>query len=273
MSVSRRLLPAALALASLTPVSAAPNWANVPAKTVTLFYPGRTSFEWLTTPAKHIGAVKVRDGRACAACHTGQERSLGDAAGKKNEPEPIAGKPAVITTKVQFARDAQNLYIHLEFSDAGQPDANMGKAAASVAMMLGGEGTGCWAACHDDSLGMASGGSRTMYLGHGTAPEPPAALEYWRVELGAKPAVSNGTVLDRRAEKKSIVTAEATRNGTMWLVTMTRKLAAGTVAIAPGRRYTVAFAIDAGHTAKRFHYVSFERSLVLDSGVADFVAK
>ena len=27
-----------------------------------------------------------------------------------------------------------------------------------------------------------------------------------------------------------------------------------------------------GHTAKRFHYVSFERSLVLDQGSADFVA-
>jgi hypothetical protein len=38
-------------------------------------------------------------------------------------------------------------------------------------------------------------------------------------------------------------------------------------------RYSVAFAIHAGHTARRFHYVSFERSMVLDAGAAGFIAK
>ena len=33
-----------------------------------------------------------------------------------------------------------------------------------------------------------------------------------------------------------------------------------------------AFAIHAGHTAHRFHYVSYERSLMLNSGTADLVA-
>ena len=39
----------------------------------------------------------------------------------------------------------------------------------------------------------------------------------------------------------------------------------------PGKTYNLGFAIHAGRTAKRFHYVSFERTLVLDSGMADFV--
>jgi len=56
---------------------------------------------------------------------------------------------------------------------------------------------------------------------------------------------------------------------------LSRKLNAGAgfVALVPGKHYTVAFAIHSGHTSKRFHYVSFERSLVLDQGSADFVVK
>ena len=42
--------------------------------------------------------------------------------------------------------------------------------------------------------------------------------------------------------------------------------------IAPGKTFTLGFALHAGHTAKRFHYVSFERTLMLDDGSADFVA-
>jgi len=305
MIVSRLMLSAALGMGMFAAAGAAPNWAVVPAKSVTLFYPGQTSLEWLMTPADHKGADKFRAGTTCISCHTGLERPMGDtiASGKKNEPAPIPGKPGSIAAKVQFAHDAQNLYVHLEFSDAGQPDAKMSKSAAAVAMMLDGGGVpeaaraGCWAACHDDSAGMASAGTsaRTMYLGKtraqlsrhggGDTLKPAAELttlraggytfEYWLVQLdpARKPVASNGTVFDKRAPTKTIVTADATRTGTTWSVTLARKLKAGVVPLAPGKRYTVAFAIDAGHAAKRFHYVSFERSLVLDQGVADFVAK
>jgi len=36
--------------------------------------------------------------------------------------------------------------------------------------------------------------------------------------------------------------------------------------------YYVGFAIHSGHTAHRFHYVSYERTLAINSGAADFVA-
>ncbi|HUO97165.1 MAG TPA: ethylbenzene dehydrogenase-related protein [Rhizomicrobium sp.] len=305
MTVSRLMLSAVAGLATLGCAAAAPDWATVPAKTITLFAPGQTSLEWLMSPAEHKGADKFRAGTTCVSCHTGQERPMGMtiSSGKKNEGAPIPDKPGFIDAKVQVAHDAQNLYVRVEFADTGQPDAKMAKPTASVAMMLAGEGlpeaarAGCWAGCHDDSAGMPSAGAsaRTMYLGKtraqlsrrggGDALKPQAELtslrtagytfEYWLVQLdlNAKPAASSGTVFDKRAEGKTAIVAEANRAGSTWSVTLTRKLNAGTVTLAPGKRYAVAFAIDAGHTAKRFHYVSFERSLVLDQGVADFVAK
>ena len=44
-------------------------------------------------------------------------------------------------------------------------------------------------------------------------------------------------------------------------------------AFVPGKTYTLGFSVHAGHTARRFHYVSLEKTLVLDSGKADFVAQ
>jgi hypothetical protein len=297
-----RLIPAVF-LASIAGAAAAPNWAKIPAKPITLYYPGQTSLEWLMTPPDHKGADRFRGGSTCISCHMGQERVLGPvaASGKKYEPAPIKGKPGTLDAKVQFAHDAQNLYVRIEFSDAGQPDAKMDKAAAKVAMMLDGGGVpeaaraGCWAMCHDDAATMpsAKGGARTMYLGKtraqmtrqggGDALKPAGdlsrlktvgyGLEYWLASMGPAATATNGTVFDMRRETKTVVKAEAGRKGTMWTVVLTRKLSAGAVALVKGKKYTVAFAIDAGHTAKRFHYVSFERSLVLDQGAADFVAK
>jgi cytochrome c-type protein NapC len=297
-----RLVPAAF-LASFAAAAAAPNWTQVPAKTITLFTPGQTSLEWIMTPGDHKGADRFRTGKDCISCHIGQERALGavTASGKKYELTPIKGKPGTLDAKLQFAHDAQNLYVRVEFSDAGQPDAKMDKAAAKVAMMLDGGGTpeaaraGCWAMCHDDSTAMPSarGASRTMYLGKtraqmtrqggGDGLKPAGelsklkaggyGLEYWEASLGTAPVATNGVIFDKRQETRPVVTAEASHKGAIWTVVLSRKLSAGTVTVTPGKKYAVAFAIDAGHTAKRFHYVSFERSLVLDQGSADFIAR
>jgi len=298
-----RAMPmAALFLASIAGAAAAPNWTTVPAKTITLFYPGQYSLELALTPAEHKGADRFRGGKNCASCHAGEEKVIGDTivAGKHETAQP-RGKPGSIAAKVQFARDAQTLYVRLEFSDAGQPDAKMDKAAVKVAMMLAeapeAARAGCWAMCHDDSASMpgAKDAARTMYLGKtrakltrqggGDALKPAGelarlkagggVLEYWQTALnpGAAPVAVNGTVFDQRRQTKTIVTAEAKRSGAVWTVILSRKLMAGSVNLAPGKRYTVGFAIDAGHTAKRFHYVSFERSLLLGQGVADFIAK
>jgi cytochrome c-type protein NapC len=42
--------------------------------------------------------------------------------------------------------------------------------------------------------------------------------------------------------------------------------------IVAGRTYTVGFALHDDYADHRHHYVSFEHTLVLDAGAADFVA-
>lgn len=311
MKFPEKALVVAVGLASALSLStavAAPNWSGVPAKDVALFYPGQSSWEWVLTESDHSGADKFRAGKDCAACHVGDEKNMGALLvnGKMNEPAPIPGKLGSMSAKVQFARDDQTLYVHLQFAEGVQPDAKMDKADATKVTMMLDDGSvpeanraGCWGMCHDDvsTMPSAAGSARTMYLGKtraqlsrqggGDTLKPGGelaklkaggyALEYWQARLnpGAPAVAANGTVFDKRAEiKPAAVTAEATFSGGAWSVTLSRKLDAGTgfVPLVAGKRYTVAFAIHSGHTAKRFHYVSFERSLVLDQGTADFVA-
>ena len=284
------------------------DWASVPGKDVTLLYPGQSSYEWVLTPTDHSGGAKVRDGKNCHECHIGEENTMGDllVSGKKNEPAPIAGKPGSVKAQVKFAHDDKNLYVHLDFAEGNQPDAKMDpNAATKVTMILNDGGVpestrfGCWAACHDDAAKMASAGAsdRTKYLsktrakvartGGGDELKPADelaklqasgySLEYWQARLnsGAKATAVAGTIFDKREElKTSAVTAEASFADGTWSVTLARPLVAGAPYkdIVAGKTYTIGFAIHAGHTAKRFHYVSFERTMVLDAGAGDFVA-
>ena len=56
------------------------NWAKIPTVTVPLFYPGQSSYEWLTSDA-HKGASKeVRRGDDCTSCHDEEdaEKDMGN---------------------------------------------------------------------------------------------------------------------------------------------------------------------------------------------------
>ncbi len=221
------------------------------------------------------------------------------------EPNPIAGKPGAIPATVKVANDGTNLYIHLEFNEGTQPNSNQDPAYATKVSVMFDNGkvpeanrAGCWAACHDDLTGMpsAQGATRTMFLpktrakitrtGGGDALKSADdlaklkadgyQLEYWQALLnpGQPAKAATQLVFDKREDSANIVSAQATQAGGVWSVTITRPLAAVAPysAIVPGATYHVAFAVHSGHTAHRFHYVSYERSLVLDSGAADLVA-
>jgi cytochrome c-type protein NapC len=221
------------------------------------------------------------------------------------EPTPIAGKPGAIAATVKVANDGTNLYVHLDFNEGTQPDAKQDPVATKVTVMFN-DGKvaeanrgGCWAACHDDQAAMpsAQGSQRTMYLpktrakltrqggGDTLAAADQLAklkadgyqLEYWQALLnpGQPAKAAAEIVFDKRAAAGSgIVTAEATQSGGVWSVTIGRPLAAAAPfsAIAAGSTYSLGFAIHAGHTAHRFHYVSYPRTMVLNSGSADLVA-
>jgi len=309
LSIKSFLIASAFAaVLGASPARAAIDWSSVPAKDVVLFYPGQSSFEWVMTPTDHEGADKFRGGKNCHQCHNGDEKSMGDllVSGKKNEPSPIGGKPGSVDAKVKVAHDDTNLYVRLEFAEGSQPNAGMDKAAATKVTMMLNDGkvpeatrAGCWAMCHDDASSMPSGGSatRTKYLnktraqlsrqGGGDALKPASdlaalradgySLEYWQARLnpGSAAVAVNGSIFDKREEvKPTEVSVDASNAGGTWTVTFTRKLNAGAgfKEIVAGKPYTVGFAIHAGHTAKRFHYVSFEHTLALDAGDADFVA-
>jgi hypothetical protein len=90
------------------------DWEKIPAKTVTLFYPGQASWEFLTSNA-HPGALAVDAG--CATCHTGQEKALGAKlvlAGPR-ESDPISGKAPTIDLTVRAAYDAEFVYFQFRW--------------------------------------------------------------------------------------------------------------------------------------------------------------
>jgi len=152
--------------------SVAPNidWDAVSGTDLTLFYPGQASFEWVQNGKQHGGARPLtKGGDACSTCHAAELDAIGNklVAGGEIEPTPIPGKRGTISTSVQAAHDDKNIYIRLQWPDAGHspaPFVDGGKMdpdnQIKVAMMITGTGielgeqVGCWASCHADNTYM-----------------------------------------------------------------------------------------------------------------------
>lgn len=92
------------------------DWSNIPTKSLTLFYPGQSTYDWLLG-SSHIGAGQVAQGQRCLACHQGTEGVLGNriVKGGTIEPTPITGKNGVIDLTVQAAHDAEYLYFRFQW--------------------------------------------------------------------------------------------------------------------------------------------------------------
>lgn len=92
------------------------NWSRVPSKTLTLFYPGTSTFQWLRSP-EHAGAQPVLGGAACVTCHNGQEEQKGNSLvkGGKLEPTPPGGKDGTKQLNVQIAYDNENAYFRFQW--------------------------------------------------------------------------------------------------------------------------------------------------------------
>lgn len=94
------------------------DWSKVPAKDVTLFYPGQSSYQWLRDDhGGDKGASAVKRGSTCVKCHDDEEKALGDKLVKKGplEPTPIAGKNGWVVLKVQAAYDARNAFFRFQW--------------------------------------------------------------------------------------------------------------------------------------------------------------
>jgi hypothetical protein len=95
------------------------DWTKVGTTSLTLFYPGQSSYEWLRSP-KHgegKGAKAVNAGQACARCHEGDERIMGSSivGGGALEPTPVKGKNGSVELALQAAYDATNLYLRFQW--------------------------------------------------------------------------------------------------------------------------------------------------------------
>lgn len=92
------------------------DWKKIPAKSLTLFYPGQSTYDWLRSPA-HPGAPLVEQGQACLSCHKGSEKARGNkiVKGGSLEPTPIPGKNGAIDVAVQAAHDAEYVYFRFQW--------------------------------------------------------------------------------------------------------------------------------------------------------------
>lgn len=287
------------------------DWGGIQGKDVVLFYPGQGSWEWMLTQSDHSAADDFREGKNCIECHAKEESDIGAkiVSGEKLEPNPIAGKPGSITVNIKTAHDGEKLYVRFEWTEppAAEGPKKDPDHKARVAMMLDdghvaeAKRAGCWGACHDDAIGMASapaGKEITKYLGQsrnkvtrsggGENYKPQADidkllndgvyLEYWQAKIknDGSPVAVDGYILDKRHKNDApAVEVQAESGGGKWVVTLSRKLTAAGPRhkdITPGNTYNIGFSIHADHTDHRYHYVSLEQTLALDQGNADFVA-
>lgn len=142
------------------------DWNSIAPKTVTLFYPGQASYEWVQG-REHGGArAFTRGGDRCSECHAKEVKDIGSkiVSGQKLEPTPIKGKRPFVDVAVQAALDSEKLYLRFQwqntthapvpFVDGGKMDPdNQVKLAVMIAGkdVERGEQAGCWVTCHHDS--------------------------------------------------------------------------------------------------------------------------
>ncbi len=163
------------AAASRSDLGSQIDWGLIDGTTITLFYPGQASFEWVQNGKQHGGARPLtKGGDACSTCHANELETIGNkivagGGGKKDdlEPNPIPGKRGMILATIQAAHNDENFFVRMQWDDAGHNPAlfvDGGKMdpenQVKVAMMISGTGiemgdqVGCWATCHADNTYM-----------------------------------------------------------------------------------------------------------------------
>ena len=97
------------------------DWGRVPTRTLTLFYPAQSTYQWLRG-GEHPGAGRVNKDGSCMTCHTGTEERLGNKLVKANklEPTPPAGKNGVVKLDMQVAYDSEFVYFRAQWKTNGK---------------------------------------------------------------------------------------------------------------------------------------------------------
>ncbi len=117
-----------IAWASAPALSAPPSdWSNIPTKTLTLFYPGQSTYQWLLSPAHKKGNKQVKKGKSCYSCHEDDEEDIGNeiVSGKTLEPDPIPGKNGSVKLAIQAAHDNEYLYFRFRWKTNADREGRM----------------------------------------------------------------------------------------------------------------------------------------------------
>lgn len=156
-------------------LAAAPaDWSDIEAKSIVLFYPGQSTYDWLLSETHKKGYEKVPAGARCFKCHEEDEESVGEARIDASELDGIADKSPTIEMDVQAAYDAANLY--LRFQWLGDSEGSSEKADALGLLIDDGsvkrfDKQGCWLTCHngmpdtDNEAGAAAVGAHPLFSG------------------------------------------------------------------------------------------------------------
>jgi hypothetical protein len=122
-------MASALAAGPSVSVYSAPpeDWSTIATKTITLFYPGESTYDWLLSPAHKKGNKQIPKGKSCVTCHEGEEEAIGNntASGRKLEPTPIPGKNGFVKLAVQAAHDSDYLYFRFRWKTNGEREGRM----------------------------------------------------------------------------------------------------------------------------------------------------
>lgn len=266
-------------------LAAAPDWGKVPAKKITLLYPGVSPMEWILKGTEHGGAKAYKKAETCASCHDTEAADMGKkmASGEKIEPKPIKGKAPFIPVNVQAANDGTNLYLRFTWKQPPGGGPKMDAAnPVKLAFMLDdnkverSSQAGCWETCHNDARTMpdAKDDKKTKYVTGGNASSKFYDLIQWK----SKEKAADGYVADKRVMEggKGLVEAKGDKKGDEWTVTFTRKLGGGgegDVNLVAGKVYSFGFAIHDDHTVGRFHHVSLGYTLGIDAAADINAAK
>lgn len=93
------------------------DWSSIPVKTIKLFYPGQSTYQWLRSSSHRRAYKKVIAGESCFSCHEDEEKLMGNriVSGHKLEPTPIPGKDGYKELKTQAGYDDQYVYFRFQW--------------------------------------------------------------------------------------------------------------------------------------------------------------
>ena len=97
---------------------AAVDWSKVPTKSIKLFWPGQSTYQWLRSPEHKRAHMQTKEGQACVACHLNEEEEMGNklVSGDHDlEPMPVEGKNGVVDLKFQVAYDDSDAYFRFQW--------------------------------------------------------------------------------------------------------------------------------------------------------------